>query len=196
MPDMMDREKSITDAATTVFLRYGVKRTTMNDIAQEAGISRQTLYNAFGNKDDVLRALIRDFADNAIASVRDDCAKAETLSERLDALFRHMTIKPFDMLHSSPHADDILEGMNTAARDEIALKQRDYEHLIGDILAPAAGAIEAQGLTIARLSEHIYCAAKGIKLHASSQRHLRDMLEVLKLTIMKLAGHPSESEPS
>ena len=46
-----------------MFSRYGVKRTSMVDLAQEAGVSRQTLYNVFRNKDDVLRALIRAYTE-------------------------------------------------------------------------------------------------------------------------------------
>lgn len=58
-----EREKIILDASLRVFSRYGVKRATMADLAEEAGISRSSLYNW----DDVLRALIRSHTDRAIA---------------------------------------------------------------------------------------------------------------------------------
>ena len=60
---MRGRDEHIIDAAKRLFLRYGVKRTGMNDIAEEAGISRQTLYKSFANKDAVLQATIRLLAD-------------------------------------------------------------------------------------------------------------------------------------
>lgn len=53
---MTDRERTILDAAMRVFMRHGVRRASMTDIGKEAGVSRQTLYNAFRGKEDVLRA--------------------------------------------------------------------------------------------------------------------------------------------
>ncbi|SDB45349.1 transcriptional regulator, TetR family [Bauldia litoralis] len=35
----------------------------MGDLAKEAGVGRQTLYNVFRNKDDVLGALIRAYTE-------------------------------------------------------------------------------------------------------------------------------------
>ena len=67
---MDEREKPIVEAAIRVIMRYGVKRTTMNDIAGEAGIVRQTLYNVFQNKEDVLRATIRYVTETSINEIR------------------------------------------------------------------------------------------------------------------------------
>ena len=47
----------ILDAAKEVFLRYGFSRTTMDDIARGAEISRPALYLHFRNKGDIYRAL-------------------------------------------------------------------------------------------------------------------------------------------
>ena len=45
-----DRQGDIVSAAIAVFFRYGLHRVTMEDIAREAGVSRQTVYARFGNK--------------------------------------------------------------------------------------------------------------------------------------------------
>ena len=52
---MDEKQVAIAEAAIRVISRYGVKRTTMQDIADEAGVVRQTLYNYYKKKDDVLR---------------------------------------------------------------------------------------------------------------------------------------------
>ena len=66
---MTEREIHILECAFSVFSRYGVKRASMTDIAEEAGIARQTLYNAFSNKDEILRATIRLFTNRAISAI-------------------------------------------------------------------------------------------------------------------------------
>ena len=45
------RHESLLQAAFGVFLRYGYKKTSMDDLARAAGLSRQGLYLHFANKD-------------------------------------------------------------------------------------------------------------------------------------------------
>src|SRR3954447_13757198 len=44
----------ILSAATECFERVGLRRTTMDDVAQAAGVSRKTIYNYFANKTDLV----------------------------------------------------------------------------------------------------------------------------------------------
>ena len=133
---MGTREDRIIEAAIRVFSRYGVKRTTMNDIAGEAGIVRQTLYNAYANKEELLRATIRWFADQTLAAIEADGARAATLGETLDIVFEHVAVRPFDLLDATPHAEDIIGGFNEAARDELATAGERTRMAIEDLLAP------------------------------------------------------------
>lgn len=47
--------ESLLDAARTQFLRTGVRRTSGDDIAREAGVNRATLYRRVGTKDEIVR---------------------------------------------------------------------------------------------------------------------------------------------
>jgi AcrR family transcriptional regulator len=51
------RRQRIMDGAMAVVLRYGFQRTTMDDVAKEAGISRPALYLLFKNKTEIYQAL-------------------------------------------------------------------------------------------------------------------------------------------
>jgi TetR/AcrR family transcriptional regulator of autoinduction and epiphytic fitness len=48
------------DAAQRAFLRDGFHATTMERIAEDAGVSRQTLYNYFSDKEQIFVALIQE----------------------------------------------------------------------------------------------------------------------------------------
>lgn len=54
----MFRNDQIVDAALRLFARYGRKRSSMDDIAREAGLAKATLYLHFKGKDDVFRAML------------------------------------------------------------------------------------------------------------------------------------------
>ena len=149
---MDKREENIVEAAIRLFSRYGVKRASMNDIAEEAGIARQTLYNAFSNKDEVLKATLRLFADRAAADIEAALDRKPALAERLDAVFTHIAIKPYELLHASPNAMDIIEGFNTAGQEEIASINERFRTLITGILMPYETALTKEGLTAAELA--------------------------------------------
>jgi AcrR family transcriptional regulator len=54
-----DTRARVTDAAERCFLRYGVAKTTIDDIAAASGISRATIYRAFsGGRDEVILEVI------------------------------------------------------------------------------------------------------------------------------------------
>lgn len=48
----------IIDAAHDLFLSFGIRRTTIEDIAKKAGIGRPTLYRRFADKDAIMQAVI------------------------------------------------------------------------------------------------------------------------------------------
>ena len=73
------RRRQILDAATEVMSRSGFHATAMQAVAERAGISVGLIYQYFGNKDDLLLAVIvdilEDFRDQvpaAIAAAGDD----------------------------------------------------------------------------------------------------------------------------
>jgi AcrR family transcriptional regulator len=61
----------ILDAASALFLERGYARTTIKDIADEAGVARDTVHTAFGSKARVLTALIdvRLVPDGSVANI-------------------------------------------------------------------------------------------------------------------------------
>ncbi len=78
MPDTRDnpeREGRILDAAKKLFSHYGFDKTTVSDIADEAGISKGAVYLHFKSKDELFDALL----------LRESDAVLDDLLRRLDA---------------------------------------------------------------------------------------------------------------
>ena len=70
----------ILKKATRVFARYGMKKTTMDDIAAEIGIVKGTIYNYFSNKEALFSAIIATESQaflNALKNRVDACSNAE-----------------------------------------------------------------------------------------------------------------------
>lgn len=75
--------ESLLDAAYTALLRRPWSAVRMVDVAAAAGVSRQTLYNEFGSKDGLSRALVRREADACLAGVERALAAHGDARERL-----------------------------------------------------------------------------------------------------------------
>lgn len=186
---MKNRDKHIIEAAIQLFLRYGVKRTGMNDIAAEAGISRQTLYRVFANKDAVLQATIRLLADRVVADIEAGLNKADNLGEQLDVIFNHIAIEHYDLMHSSPNAEDIVAGFNASSQVELEAGAKRNIKLISKVMEPYASEIEGNGLSVEQLADFVQRTATAAKYNAKSRRHLLRLLASLKVAVLKIAGY-------
>jgi AcrR family transcriptional regulator len=74
-----------------VFGRYGYKRTSMNLIAEAAGMSRPALYQHFSGKSAVFRAVATDLADELIANSQ--LAAARTAASLTERLYEALAVK-------------------------------------------------------------------------------------------------------
>ena len=66
-----------------VVLRYGFQRTTMDDVAKEAGISRPALYLLFKNKTEIYRALAESIMGQALDAARAALDARGTVGDRV-----------------------------------------------------------------------------------------------------------------
>lgn len=66
------RRAGIVAAARRVFLRESYAKASMESIAAEAGVSKQTIYNHFGSKDELFRALVRERCESLNAALGDE----------------------------------------------------------------------------------------------------------------------------
>ncbi len=77
------KREAILEAARTVFLEVGFGAASMDSIATVAKVSKQTVYNHFGSKEELFAAMIRSFVEQKIrvfSKVAEGGKPAETLS--------------------------------------------------------------------------------------------------------------------
>jgi TetR/AcrR family transcriptional regulator, mexJK operon transcriptional repressor len=63
------KRAAIVQAALRLFLRDGFARTSVDAIADEAGVSKRTIYNHYGDKENLFLSVIGDTYDSMIAVV-------------------------------------------------------------------------------------------------------------------------------
>jgi AcrR family transcriptional regulator len=99
---------AIADAALRQFELFGLARSTMDDIARRAGVSRVTVYRRFPNKDALVDAVILRELQRFLADLEDATESLATPEEKmvegfvfsLEAARRHRLLQR--MLESEP----------------------------------------------------------------------------------------------
>jgi AcrR family transcriptional regulator len=81
--DADEARQQILSAAEQVIQRFGVDKTTMDDIAKEVGVSRPTVYRYFADRDALLGALIERRSRMLFERARAFIASHETFAEQL-----------------------------------------------------------------------------------------------------------------
>ncbi|MBF9059914.1 TetR family transcriptional regulator [Rhodobacterales bacterium HKCCSP123] len=115
-----ERSRGVLVAAYETFLQFGVRRASMQDIADRAGISRAALYLHYRNKTDIFRALMAHYHEAAASLVAEVLADEDTPATALRAAFAAQTGDAAVEMMASPHAEELLSLKQSAARDVIA----------------------------------------------------------------------------
>lgn len=95
----MDEIKlKILKGAEGLFMRYGFKSITMDDVAREIGISKKTLYQYFTDKNDLVNQVVdnhleteREFCMNLVRDEKDPIAFLLTISDNFGNEAKHIS---------------------------------------------------------------------------------------------------------
>lgn len=66
IPGDPERRRSILSAAINTFARYGYRKTSMDDVARDADLSRPGLYFLFSSKEVLFQAAVQQLLDDAL----------------------------------------------------------------------------------------------------------------------------------
>lgn len=98
-------QEKILEKSTDLFLKFGYKSVTMDDIAAELSISKKTVYKYFKTKLDLVKASVIQLHKNCeaiITEIADDkkgaIEESYEIKDRFDALFSDIKMSPIYQL--------------------------------------------------------------------------------------------------
>ncbi len=92
-----DVRHAILEAATALMERFGFRKMTIDDIAQEAGIGKATIYGYFENKQEVGLAVIENYQSQVRARQRSIVALDLEPGEKLRRVVVERVMSAFDI---------------------------------------------------------------------------------------------------
>ncbi|WP_095089445.1 TetR/AcrR family transcriptional regulator [Mesorhizobium sophorae] len=180
----------ILDGAMKVFLAYGFSRTTMDDIARAADMSRPALYLLFKNKTDIFRAIAMMVLSRSVESAKMALAGDGAFTERMTQAIDEAFISMMSAVVASPHGAELLD-MKSSLGDLVGCWRGGLvEHIAAAIDGEAArnGAdLTAKGLSAQLLADMLLDGLEGMKARISDPSGQRQaaaaLIRVIDLTL-------------
>ncbi|MDF3300366.1 TetR/AcrR family transcriptional regulator [Streptomyces tropicalis] len=166
------RRAVVLDAALTTFARFGYRKTSMEEVAQAAHISRPGLYFLFSSKEVLFRAAVTQALERDIAAVEHVLADTgHPLSERLVEAFDQWAGR-----YIGPLARDVAEVVEAnpdLLGEMVETVPRRFEELVTDAIAAETGREAAPAVARTVISTSI-----GLKHQAPSREFFLERLKV------------------
>ena len=168
MTDRKDvRRKEILGAAYKVFIQYGYGKTTFDDIAHKAGVSRTLLYAYFDDKKDLFLSVARELLDGQGTKTEAILKSKEADEQKLVGILQLWSVELYADVADSPHGGELLdEGYR--AWEQIGVH---YKEKIVRAVTPFVGGPD--------VAEIIILALKGLQADRPSVPVLRKRVKLL-----------------
>lgn len=81
------KKENIRRAALQLFIEHGMRKVSIGEIAEKAGVSQVTIYNYFGSKDDLARYVIEHYMEEQLAEFVAINGSSQPFIEKLEWMF-------------------------------------------------------------------------------------------------------------
>lgn len=122
-----EKRKDLLRAAESLFLRYGYRRTTLEDLSESVGMKKSSLYHYFSGKDELFVETIRFLHASVIEKVR---AAFDSDTSIRESIVKVQEILNYYVDQVSPEMGDITERMGTS----FPLILKDYVNMVTVLL--------------------------------------------------------------
>ena len=178
------KRDAILGSAMTAFASYGFRKTSMDDIARGAGMSRPAVYMHFRNKEDILRSLVEmtylEAADGVRAALEADGSVAMRLRNALLAQAGRIT----ELLLKSPHGMELMDSGADVAMDLVEAGEARLSDLYADWLAAEMSAGRVDLLKSPdHVAQTLTAAMKGLKKRGADLAEYQARVETLAVLV-------------
>ena len=104
------RRRAILDAARSCFLQFGFAKTSLDDIAKRANLSRPLLYRKYKNKEDIFGAVYDDVFDSRYPLAEQALAGRGSKRDKLLRIYDLIVVETWAMVMDTPMAKEFYDA--------------------------------------------------------------------------------------
>lgn len=139
-------------------------------------MSRPALYLVFPNKEEIFRAVLREFVDRIAEEVQVGLDEHTTVAAKLAFVFDVWTVRPFELASGAPDARELTDCSHEFASDVVEDSRRRFEETLVHILTPDADALARHHLVPDQVAHVLSVATDGFKNRAANVDELRALV--------------------
>jgi AcrR family transcriptional regulator len=179
-PVKKQRRQKLLDAAQNQFVRHGFRATTMEGIADAAGISKVTVYSYFADKEEIFTAVGKRLGQRIRELVLHELAENGTAKSNIAKalVLKHQMV--FETVRISPFAAELFQA-------NANLIANFFDNVDAEIIERIAAIIVRGGLdenAARRKANLLFNAARGIAHAAGSPQDISDDITELVTRIL------------
>lgn len=113
-PKRTGKRAVILRAAWKMMCRYGFAKTTVEEIAAEAGIGKGTVYLYFESKEEILLALVAQTNRRVLDKMERLAASHLAPGKKLRRMLLSRALEIYDVVHANPHGEEVIASHKPA----------------------------------------------------------------------------------
>ncbi|MES2708061.1 MAG: TetR/AcrR family transcriptional regulator [Verrucomicrobiota bacterium] len=192
------RRRGIFTAALAIFARYGFRKTSMDEVARAAEISRQGLYLHFATKEELFRALVAHVLETSFTAAEAVLKDSSlTLSQKLAGAFDEWVGRHVGMV--GVEAADLIQAAHSLMGNEVKAYEKRFSDAVTAALKKTdlSAAFAASGVTALQLAGHLLAVARGFKCQCGSRAEFTQEFAVaLRVLFAVLPKAGTETVPA
>lgn len=199
--------ETILDAAERLFIRCGYRKSSMDDVAREAGTAKGTVYLHYAGKEALFRALLERFSDTVLQASRLAASAEQPFSERLFGVLNAYYGYFHERFSESGHLQELGEVRGSLGQEWSEQLRLNHLQVMVDVLEQAQSdgeiSLAARGLAAQDVATTLMAAAigaratlapgAGIKAYSEALRRSSQVMG-LALANLPLAPSPLDSQ--
>ena len=188
-------EEEALDKAMEIFWKQGYEKTSIQDLVDQMGIHRRSLYDTFGDKHSLFVQTLERYESLIAAQIRKQITEEMTTVESIRKIFELAiysdNASPKGCLMVNTAVELSLLDNEVSQRIQSAFKQT--ENLIADLLirGQARGEV-ARSFDIGELARYIHNALIGVRVLVKMTADPKEFESTIDMTLSILKNDPSK----
>jgi AcrR family transcriptional regulator len=172
------RRSRLLESAVETFVRFGFRKTSMEELAQAAGISRQGLYLHFATKEELFQAAVRHAFVTSMATVVEQLQGEQTIEQKLTGAL-DIWFGRFVGMHGD-NMTDLYEATQQFVGAIIAEHEEAFLSALTKLMRSSglSGAYRVAGISARQLAETLCATARGLKHTCATRAEFRDRIAI------------------
>ncbi|MCW3058355.1 MAG: transcriptional regulator, TetR family [Capsulimonas sp.] len=130
-----DIRHKILEAASERLWHYGFKKTTIDEIAADAGVGKGTVYLYFDSKEDIALTIVAQFKENCLGKMQGVVQNTEmTPAEKLKEMLILPMVDTHNICIQSPHSQEMVAAVRPHSQARMRPYIEQERELIAQVL--------------------------------------------------------------